>query len=122
MLIINLIGDIDDYNNAVNVSARPDWEHLTPRQAASATRAAEHCSALVRVMPDNSDLYVAHTTWGSYPTMLRVFKVFDLPVRGAAARRMALSSYPGVLTSDDDYFVTDQKLCVCETFGRGVRD
>ena len=36
------------------------------------------CSALVKVLPNNADLYVAQDTWDSYYGMLRVFKLYDL--------------------------------------------
>ena len=36
------------------------------------------CSALVKLAPDNEDLYVGHDTWGPYNAMYRIFKVYDL--------------------------------------------
>ena len=36
------------------------------------------CSALVKLLPDYKELYVAHDTWGDYNAMLRIFKRYDL--------------------------------------------
>ena len=42
------------------------------------------CSALIKVLPGNQDLYISQVTWTSYAQMLRVFKLYDigLTVRG----------------------------------------
>ncbi|CAH3157788.1 unnamed protein product [Porites lobata] len=33
-----------------------------------------HCSALIKLLPGNKDLFISHVTWDSYSGMLRVFK------------------------------------------------
>ena len=44
------------------------------------------CSALIKVLPGNKDLYISHVTWTSYAQLLRVFKLYDIgvTVRGSA--------------------------------------
>ena len=37
------------------------------------------CSALIKLLPDNKELYVAHDTWNEYQEMIRIFKYYDLP-------------------------------------------
>ena len=37
------------------------------------------CSALIKLLPGNKDLYISHVTWTSYSEMLRVFKLVDVP-------------------------------------------
>jgi len=74
-----------------------------------------HCSALVQVAPGNSDLWVGHVTWDEYRGMLRIVKYLDMPLPGAAVRRMSFTSTPGALSSGDDWYVTDQDLTVLET-------
>ena len=82
------------------------------------------CSALVKLLPGGEDLLVAHDTWSSYETMLRVQKKYVLnyhmgPGRASAdllpGRAMSFSSYPGVLTSGDDFYVISSGLVTLET-------
>ena len=37
------------------------------------------CSALIKLLTDNKELYVAHDTWNEYQEMIRIFKYYDLP-------------------------------------------
>ena len=37
------------------------------------------CSALIKLLPDNKELYVAHDMWDKYILMIRIFKYYDLP-------------------------------------------
>jgi hypothetical protein len=39
----------------------------------------DHCSAFVRLLPDNSELFFAQDTWASLESMLRVYKRYNLP-------------------------------------------
>lgn len=73
------------------------------------------CSALVRLTKDNKDLFVGHTTFSDYSEMNRIWKIYDLPVQGAASRKMSFSSYPGVMGSTDDYYIMDTGVVVTET-------
>ena len=35
------------------------------------------CSALIKLLPGNKDLYVAQDTWSSYQDMVRILKKYD---------------------------------------------
>lgn len=74
-----------------------------------------HCSALVQVAPDLTDLWVAHATWDEYRGMLRIIKYFDMPLPGVKVQRLAFTADPGGLYSADDFYVLDSKLVVMET-------
>eukprot|EP00759_Apiculatamorpha_spiralis_P027977 PhF_6_TR30581/c0_g1_i1/m.44962 len=67
------------------------------------------CSAFVRMTSSTKDLCVAHTTWGSYSSMLRVFKDYDFGMT-----RVAFSGYPGMVHSDDDWYITST-MTILET-------
>ena len=76
-----------------------------------------HCSALIKVLPGNADLYTSHDTWSGYNTMLRVIKLYDLPYHTTphsgtvvASHSVAMSSYPGKLQSEDDYYLCSSGL------------
>ena len=78
-----------------------------------------HCSALVQVAPDFTDLWVTHATWDEYRGMLRIVKYFDMPLPGTAVQRMAFTANPGGLYSADDFYVLDSQLVVMETTSLG---
>ncbi|CAI9744262.1 Hypothetical predicted protein [Octopus vulgaris] len=80
------------------------------------------CSAMIKVLPGNKDLYVAHDTWNTYSSMLRVLKSYDfsyhtLPTSQVKVpgRKITFSSYPGLLLSMDDYYVISSGMVVMET-------
>jgi hypothetical protein len=88
------------------------WERKVARDG--------RCSAYVRVTDGNGDLLVGHATWNDYSSMTRVFKFYDLPLGGEAlsgtmTRVIAMSSYPGLISSGDDYYVMDSGLVVADT-------
>jgi hypothetical protein len=76
-----------------------------------------HCSALVRLTDDYSDLLVGHTTWSDYSKMTRIYKYYnlDLPESGQAVKKMGFSSYPGCVSSTDDFYEMDNGLVVMDT-------
>jgi hypothetical protein len=82
---------------------------------------ADHCSALVRLTPDNADIAVAHTTWSGLENMLRILKRYDMALTGVSGapvpgRWTALSGYPGMpLYSSDDFYVLSSGLVALET-------
>jgi hypothetical protein len=76
-----------------------------------------HCSALVKLTPGNADLIVGHDTWSHYSTMLRVFKLYILPLRASTgSTSVHMSSYPGYIWSTDDWYqLAPSLLTVTET-------
>lgn len=81
------------------------------------------CSALVKVLPDGSDIYTSHVTWNSYQAMVRILKKYTLGVRRTSdpdsplvpGYSMSFSSYPGLLYSGDDFSVMSSGLVSMET-------
>ncbi|CAG5125464.1 unnamed protein product [Candidula unifasciata] len=81
-----------------------------------------HCSALIRLLPDFSDLYVAQDTWNDLPSMLRILKRYNFELHLAegldnliAGNTMTFSSYPGSLSSGDDFYAISSGLVTQET-------
>eukprot|EP00930_Biecheleria_cincta_P010377 TRINITY_DN11246_c1_g2_i1.p1 TRINITY_DN11246_c1_g2~~TRINITY_DN11246_c1_g2_i1.p1 ORF type:complete len:677 (-),score=114.48 TRINITY_DN11246_c1_g2_i1:139-2037(-) len=76
-----------------------------------------HCSAMVRLSSGNQDLYVGHTTWSDYSKMLRVYKYyrFHLPLSLQSHTLIGFSSYPGCVSSTDDFYMMDNGLAVMDT-------
>ena len=84
---------------------------------------AGRCSALIKLTTGNADLMIAQETWTSLESMLRIYKMYDFPFTNdgdkasgtVAAQRVSFSSYPAVLNSGDDFYVTSSGLVVQET-------
>lgn len=88
---------------------------LNARKWRDIKRKTGRCSALVRVAEKNEDLYIGHATFSDFAEMLRVFKYYDFPLQHRGARTIGFSSYPGAITSTDDYYVTSNNIAVTET-------
>ena len=65
------------------------------------------CTGLVKVTSD--DLYVAHTTWTRYKTMLRMYKTYKFETA------VTMSGYGGLIESKDDWYITSSGLAIFET-------
>lgn len=86
-------------------------------------RRVERCSALVKLLPDGSDVLFGHNTWDGYQGMApRIFKHYSFSLfRGndvpAQPYDVQFSSSPLLLSSVDDFFVLDgaANLGVIET-------
>lgn len=63
-----------------------DLEHALGKKEVRHVFGSGSCSALIKVLPGNKDLYISQVTWTSYAQLLRVFKLYDIPltVRGSA--------------------------------------
>ena len=70
------------------------------REPAAVRGAGPGCSALLRLLPNNTDLLVAHDTWNSYQSMLRILKKYSMPVR---ARRKGGERVPGAQLAFSGY-------------------
>jgi hypothetical protein len=75
------------------------------------------CSALIRLADGDKDLLLGHSTWDDYSKMTRIFKYynFSLPASGTVSSRIAMSSYPGAVTSTDEFYVMSSGLTVMDT-------
>eukprot|EP01119_Soliformovum_irregulare_P003724 TRINITY_DN1475_c0_g1_i1.p1 TRINITY_DN1475_c0_g1~~TRINITY_DN1475_c0_g1_i1.p1 ORF type:complete len:533 (+),score=102.06 TRINITY_DN1475_c0_g1_i1:202-1599(+) len=75
-----------------------------------------HCSVLIKKSADGQRLFTSHVTWSGYSSMLRTFKHYNHPyARSTAASKVSFSSFPGMLVSGDDYYLTNQNMAIVET-------
>ena len=68
LVLLNIGSDVEDLMAALpDAAPPPSW----------VTR--DHCSALVKLLPDYSELFFSQVTWSNLESMLRIFKLYDLP-------------------------------------------
>lgn len=122
ILLLNLAGDLEDLETALS----PKLQEMSMEEWVKSGRIIGdgHCSALIKVLPGNTDLYVSHVTWNTYQSMLRVLKKYIFPFRRTGAsdpddinpgHTVSFSSYPGLLSSGDDYYIMSSGLVSLET-------
>lgn len=60
---LNLSGDIEDLESALD----PGLANMSIEDWVQSGRGPRdgHCSALIKILPENADLYVSHVTWNS---------------------------------------------------------
>ena len=103
---LQMAGDWGDVWYATHRSQRPNFSNMTADQTKRYLTSIGHCSVLVKVTADLSEIYGAHSTWYEYATMNRIFKHYNLRLQASyvAAQRVSFSSYPGYLESLDDFY------------------
>jgi hypothetical protein len=74
-----------------------------------------HCSALFSMKDDMSEIYFGHTAWFNYFCMIRIMKRYNFNFNSSVVKSLHFSSYPGVLTSFDDFYVGSTGLVSIET-------
>eukprot|EP01012_Entosiphon_sulcatum_P022086 TRINITY_DN27001_c0_g1_i1.p1 TRINITY_DN27001_c0_g1~~TRINITY_DN27001_c0_g1_i1.p1 ORF type:complete len:375 (-),score=39.18 TRINITY_DN27001_c0_g1_i1:38-1162(-) len=113
---------MDDLCSVFRCSGNLERHSGSPRRLQKRNAGDGHCSVLIKVLGENHDILIGHTTWTTFESMLRVYKLYDLPFKVAnqssatvPARRMTFSSYPGCLYSNDDFYQTSAGLAIVET-------
>ncbi|XP_012927207.1 putative phospholipase B-like 2 isoform X3 [Heterocephalus glaber] len=105
-LLLQISGDLMDLELALN------------KTKTRATLGSGSCSALIKLLPGQRDLLVAHNTWNAYQYMLRVLKKYQLHFREgpqedhalAPGNKLVFSSYPGTIFSADDFYILGSGL------------
>lgn len=115
--LLNGCGDVLDLIPAINETKRTEWHNLTPKEFKRKVSLAGHCSVLIKLTGDYSDLFMGHSAWFTYSSMLRIFKYYNLRFTSsfAASHQIAFSSYPGFLESLDDFYMMDSNLVMLQT-------
>ena len=114
---MQLSADWGDIWYATHRSSRPNFHNMTADETENYLKSIGHCSVLVKVTADFSEVFGAHSTWSGYNTMNRIFKHYNLRLQSSfvAANRVSFSSYPGYLASVDDFYYADSGLVMLET-------
>jgi len=112
-LLMNADGDLETIQQVV---ADLQGKHV-PLSKQVQNVIGSHCSSIVKVTDDLSELYAGHTTWSDFWSMNRMFKQYTLrySTQGNNAHTTLFSSYPAYLSSVDDYYQLSSKLVVMET-------
>ena len=122
MVVAN--ADIEDAVFYNNIARRPNFKNMTLEEIRTYTALHTHCSSLVKVANDLSDIWIGHNTWTTYGTMIRTFKEYRFVSnkKNEKSKVVAFSSYPGSLSSIDDFYYLDSKLVVMETTNSNFND
>ncbi|KAF8562173.1 hypothetical protein P879_08851 [Paragonimus westermani] len=109
--LLQLSGDLSEILKAL---ALPELINQV-NQFGVPTVSSPSCSALIKLI--KGDVYLSHVTWSPYSMMLRVLKHYNFPwkVNGKDNKKIpgyavTFSSYPSVISSIDDFYITSAKL------------
>ena len=91
-------GDLEDIIGAVAPSTRLDWLNMNETELHTADTARMHCTAMIRLTPNMSELYAGQNMWWDYSAMNRIFKTYTYedPLAPGQDMSVQFSSYPGV--------------------------
>jgi len=74
-----------------------------------------HCTGMIRLLPDYSDVFFSHDSWSDYRELHGELKEYDLPIPDFKANKITMSTRIGKLSSFDDFYISDRGLFVLET-------
>lgn len=121
--MLNGVGDLFDIIPAVNKKKQINWLKLSQMEAEDKHQKQGHCSALIKVTGDLSDLFLSHSSWYIFSNMNRIFKHynFNFNDKSTKSKKISFSSYPGFLESLDDFYMLESGLTWTQT-SNGVID
>ncbi|XP_064483629.1 putative phospholipase B-like 2 [Ornithodoros turicata] len=110
LLFLNVDGDLEDLEQAL--------KRIQPRKVLG----SGSCSALVKLLPGNKDLYFSQVTWSTYASMLRILKKYHFQYHLTFSSESKIpghtatfSSSPGRIFSGDDFYLLSSGLATMET-------
>ena len=109
--------DSEDAEYFNETTTRPNFSNMTSEEIKVFTLLKSHCSALIKLADDYSDIWFGHNTWFSYNSMIRIFKEYRFisSKNDFKSKVVAFPSYPAILISQDDFYYVDSNLLVMET-------
>ena len=117
MIILAYISEAQDIENYFFRNMRPNFEKMTKEEIERYTTLNSHCSAFIKLANDFSDIWFGHNTWNFYFLMTRIFKEYRFVTNkgNEKSKSLAFSSYPGALSSLDEFYYMDSNLLVMGT-------
>ena len=114
--MIPSFGDTFDSIN-YNESNKLNFKTMSVSDIEEYTIIHSFCSALVKLSNNSDDIWFGHTSWNTYSTDIRIFKEYRfISNKGnEKSKTNIFSSYPGSLSSLDDFYYLDSNLTVMET-------
>ncbi|XP_059844261.1 putative phospholipase B-like 2 [Hypanus sabinus] len=109
LILFQMFGDLEDLESVFNKSD------------SSKRFGSGSCSAFIKLLPGNKELFTSHDTWNNYQTMLRIIKKYKLSFKSFPGGDLipgevqAFSSYPGIIFSGDDFYILSSGLVTLET-------
>ncbi|KAN0036409.1 hypothetical protein ACTFIV_001702 [Dictyostelium citrinum] len=117
--MINLYGDMGDIVTLTTTEASTNNQFipLNRKEVEELMATTGHCTSIIKLTNNCSDLMSAHTSWADYSVMIRIYKRINIPVASTPYGSETLfSSYPGLLVSIDDFYqIRPSKLHLTET-------
>ena len=112
-----LTGTPDAQDIAQHLLNQFNFEKMTPEEIERFSTLNSHCSALVKLAKDYSDIWFGHNTWNYYVLMIRIFKEYRFATNkgNEKSKTVVFSSYPAALSSIDEFYYLDSKLLVMGT-------
>lgn len=101
------ITTVANYDAALKSNSGNSKDLLLLRKPLKPTRASQHCSALMKFVPESQELFVAHDSWRGYAGLLRQIKTLHWDTS------LTFSAFPGALSIDD--FVISPRFSAIET-------
>jgi hypothetical protein len=75
--LLNDVGDFLDLIPALEKDRRPNWDTMTDAEIEATLSRNGHCSALIKLTGDYSDMFAGHSSWFVYAAMNRIYKHYD---------------------------------------------
>ena len=113
--LLQASGSVGDIIKVVDKTQRKHWLKLNAEEIMADMFSDSRCSALIKVLPGLEEIFLGHSTWFRYENTARIFKTYDLNLKGAANKRLSFSSYGGTLVSLDDFYLVGGNLAVLQT-------
>nr|CAD2167430.1 unnamed protein product [Meloidogyne enterolobii] len=106
VMLLNSNGDFYDLESKLNKTKDPADDITGGR-----------CSGLIKVAPNNADLFISQVTMSGFQNMLRMLKLYKFGVDSILypGHTSTFAGYPGVIYSSDDFALTSTGLAVIET-------